>query len=98
MRSPGNPWHTKGEGNGYILNFGTFRLYVPGDTEVIPEMKNFDHIDVAFLPLMVPYTMDENMVVAAAKDIKQKTLIMYHYKGDINRALLQEKLPGVQVI
>ncbi|KAK8865527.1 hypothetical protein M9Y10_011083 [Tritrichomonas musculus] len=98
LRSPGNPFHPKGYGNGYIFNFGTFRLYVPGDTEVIPEMKNFGHIDVAFLPLMLPYTMDENMVVAAAKDINPKTLFIYHYRGDINRAAIQEKLPGVQVL
>ncbi|KAK8876647.1 hypothetical protein M9Y10_006867 [Tritrichomonas musculus] len=98
MRSPGIPWHTKESGNGYIFNFGTFRLYIPGDTEVIPEMKNFCHIDVAFLPLMAPYTMDENMIVAAAKYIKPKTLFIYHYAGDINKDSMQEKLPGIQVL
>lgn len=98
MRSPGNPFHPKGFGNGYILNFGTFRLYVSGDTEYIPEMKNFGHIDVAFLPLMLPYTMDENMLIAAAKDIKPATLFIYHYKENIDKAAFQSKLPGIQVL
>ena len=97
-RSPGHPFHPKGYGNGYIFNFGSFRLYVPGDTEIIPEMKNLGNIDVAFLPLMLPYTMDQNMLIAAAKDIKPKTLIIYHYKEEVNRAAIQEKLPGVQVL
>lgn len=97
MRSPGNPFHPKGFGNGYILNFGTFRLYVSGDTEYIPEMKNFGKIDIAFLPLMLPYTMDENMIISAAKDIKPTTLFIYHYKGNLDKASIQAKLPGIQV-
>ena len=39
MRSPGAPFHPKGDGNGYILTFGDKRVYVAGDTENIPEMK-----------------------------------------------------------
>lgn len=98
MRSPGHPFHPKDFGNGYILNFGTFRLYVSGDTEYIPEMKNFGHIDVAFLPLMLPYTMDENMIVAATKDIKPTTLFIYHYRENYDKASFQAKLPGVQIL
>lgn len=97
MRSPGHPFHPKGFGNGYIFNFGTFRLYVSGDTEIIPEMKTFGNIDVAFLPLMLPYTMDENQLVHAAKDINPKFLFVYHYK-EVDKASLKAKLPGIEII
>ena len=39
-REDGNPFHPKGNGNGYILTFGNTRLYLAGDTENIPEMEN----------------------------------------------------------
>ncbi len=38
-RDNGQPYHPKGEGNGYILTFGDKRVYVAGDTEYIPERK-----------------------------------------------------------
>ena len=57
MRSPGMPYHPKGVGNGYVLTFGDKRVYIAGDTENIPEMKDLGRIDVAFLPMNLPYTM-----------------------------------------
>ncbi|MCP4712328.1 MAG: MBL fold metallo-hydrolase, partial [Planctomycetes bacterium] len=57
MRSPGNPYHPKGSGNGYVITFGDQRVYVAGDTENIPEMKNIKDIDIAFLPMNLPFTM-----------------------------------------
>jgi L-ascorbate metabolism protein UlaG (beta-lactamase superfamily) len=78
MRSPGVPYHPKGVGNGYILTFGDMRVYVAGDTENIPEMKALGRIDVAFLPMNLPYTMTPEMTADAARMVKPKILYPYH--------------------
>jgi len=78
-RSSGEPFHPKGSGNGYVVTFGKTRVYVAGDTENIPEMKKLKKIDIAFLPMNVPYTMTPAMVADAAKAFEPKILYPYHY-------------------
>jgi L-ascorbate metabolism protein UlaG (beta-lactamase superfamily) len=91
MRGPGAPFHPKGQGNGYVLTFGDKRIYVGGDTENIPEMKNLKNIDIAFLPMNLPYTMTPEMVADAAKVFKPKILYPYHF-GDTDTSKLIELL------
>jgi L-ascorbate metabolism protein UlaG (beta-lactamase superfamily) len=79
MRAPGKPFHPKGVGNGYIVTFGDKRLYLAGDTENTPEMKQLQSIDIAFLPMNLPYTMTPEMVADAAKAFQPKILYPYHY-------------------
>ena len=79
MREDGNPFHPEGNGNGYILTFGNMRLYLAGDTENIPEMKNLHNIAIAFLPMNLPYTMTPEMVADAARMFKPRILYPYHY-------------------
>jgi L-ascorbate metabolism protein UlaG (beta-lactamase superfamily) len=79
MRDENTPFHPKGEGNGYILTFGDKRVYVAGDTENTPEMKALKNIDMAFLPMNLPYTMTPEMVADAARAFKPKILYPYHY-------------------
>ncbi len=86
-RDNGQPYHPKGEGNGYVLTFGDKRVYVAGDTENTPEMKALENIDVAFLPMNLPYTMTPEMVADAARAFKPKVLYPYHY-GDTDPAKL----------
>ena len=78
-RSNGEPFHPKGRGNGYIITFDDKRVYVGGDTENTPEMKKLKNIDIAFLPMNLPYTMTPEMVADAAKAFKPKILYPYHY-------------------
>jgi len=78
-RSSGVPFHPKGRGNGYVVTFGDKRVYLAGDTENTPEMKRLKKIDIAFLPMNVPYTMTPEMVADAAKAFKPKILYPYHY-------------------
>ena len=95
----GQPWHPKGEGNGYVLTFGGTRVYVAGDTEDTPEMKALEKIDVAFLPMNLPYTMTPEMVADAAKAFKPKILYPYH-TGETDVPKLAELLkdaPGIEV-
>jgi L-ascorbate metabolism protein UlaG (beta-lactamase superfamily) len=90
----GQPFHPKGEGNGYILTFGDKRVYVAGDTENTPEMKALKGIDVAFLPMNLPYTMTPEMVADAAKAFKPKILYPYH-TGDTDLSKLTALMKGV---
>lgn len=75
----GQPFHPKGAGNGYVLTLGDTRVYIAGDTENTPEMKALAHIDCAFLPMNLPYTMTPDMVADAARALKPKILYPYHY-------------------
>jgi L-ascorbate metabolism protein UlaG (beta-lactamase superfamily) len=79
MRTPGNPFHPRGVGNGYVITFNDKKVYIGGDTENISEMKELKGIDVAFLPMNLPYTMTPEMVADAARGFKPKILYPYHF-------------------
>ena len=85
--------------NGYVLVFGGVRVYVAGDTEDIPELKELKDIDIAFLPCNLPYTMDAEQCARAARMFKPKVLYPYHQgrtdPNDVKRALADEK--GIEV-
>ena len=97
MRSPGAPYHPKGDGNGYILTFGDKRVYIAGDTENTPEMKGLKNINVAFLPMNLPYTMTPEMVADAAKAFRPGILYPYHY-GKTDPGLLAKLLKDTKGI
>lgn len=78
-RDNGEPFHPKGRGNGYVVNFDKTRVYIAGDTENIPEMKQLKRIDVAFLPMNLPYTMTPDMAADAARMFTPRILYPYHY-------------------
>ncbi|HOI32450.1 MAG: MBL fold metallo-hydrolase [Bacteroidales bacterium] len=85
-RDDGQLFHPKGRGNGYVLTFGDTRLYIAADTEDIPEMKQLGQIDIAFIPMNIPYTMTPEMAANAAKMIQPKILYPYHYgDSDLNK-------------
>jgi len=87
-RSNGQPFHPKSVGNGYVLNLGNKKVYIAGDTENIPEMKELKNIDIAFLPMNLPYTMTPEMVADAAKTLRPKILYPYHFgKTDTNEII-----------
>jgi L-ascorbate metabolism protein UlaG (beta-lactamase superfamily) len=96
-RPGGALYHPKGEGNGYIITFGDTRVYVAGDTENTLEMKTLEDIDIAFLPMNLPYTMTPEMVADAAKAFRPKVFYPYHY-GKTDPALLLELLQDSEEI
>ncbi len=98
-RDTGQPFHPKGAGNGYIITFGDKRVYVAGDSENTPEMKVLKNIDIAFLPMNLPYTMTPEMVADAAKAFKPKILYPYHFgETDTSKVVnLLRGTPGVEV-
>ena len=99
MRSPGVPFHPKGVGNGYIITFGDKRVYIAGDTENTPERKALKNIDIAFLPMNLPYTMTPEMVADAAKAFRPKVLYPYHYsETDVSKlTVLLKNEKGIEV-
>jgi len=90
-KSDGSHFHPKGVGNGYVIAFGDKRIYIAGDTENTPEMKALKAIDVAFLPMNLPYTMSPEQVADAAMAFRPKVLYPYHY-GDTPTARIVELL------
>lgn len=98
-RENGKPFHSPGEGNGYVLTFGGMRVYVAGDTENIPEMKTLRDIECAFLPVNVPYTMTPEMAADAVRSFRPRILYPYHYDDtDLSRltALLKAE-KGIEI-
>lgn len=75
-------FHLKGRGNGYLIEKDDFRVYIAGDTEDIPEMRSLRNIDIAFLPMNLPYTMTIEQAVSAVLEFKPKKVYPYHYRGE----------------
>lgn len=96
MRAPDQPFHPKGSGIGFILAIGDKNIYIAGDSENIPEMKALKNIDVAFLPMNLPYTMTPEMAADAAGAFKPKILYPYHY-GDTNTDELVKLLKDTDI-
>jgi L-ascorbate metabolism protein UlaG (beta-lactamase superfamily) len=98
-RPDGRPFHPRGEGNGYLVTFGNRLVYIAGDTEDTPEVRALSGVDVAFLPMNLPYTMTPEMVAGAARAFGPAILYPYHF-GSTDTGLLQRLLadcPGVEV-
>ncbi len=91
-------FHPRHRDNGYILTIDGLRIYIAGDTEDIPEMKNLKNIDIAFLPVNQPYTMTVTQAVNAANMFLPKILYPYHF-GNTNVKQLKEALKnsGIEV-
>jgi L-ascorbate metabolism protein UlaG (beta-lactamase superfamily) len=79
--SAGQLYHDKGRGNGYVITLGGKRLYFAGDTECTPEMKALKNIDVAFVPMNLPYTMTPAEAAECVKTFKPKIVYPYHFRG-----------------
>jgi len=73
--------HTKGRGNGYVLGIGGKNIYLSGDTQGIPEMRALKNIDIAFVCMNLPYTMDSKEAADAVLAFKPKIVYPYHYRG-----------------
>ena len=96
-REGGNPFHPEGVGNGYVITFGDKNVYVAGDTENTPEMKQLKDIDIAFLPMNLPYTMTPEMVADAVRAFKPNILYPYHY-GNTDTSIIVNLLKDAKDI
>jgi L-ascorbate metabolism protein UlaG (beta-lactamase superfamily) len=78
FRSPGNPYHPKEFGVGYLITVEAKTIYHAGDTDFIPEMRQLGHVDVALLPSGDTYTMDNLEAAEAAIAINPEAAIPMH--------------------
>ena len=93
-------YHPKGRDNGYVFSTSGARVYIAGDTEDIPEMRALQDIDLAFIPMNLPYTMDVEQAASAVADFAPKVVYPYHYRGsDVEqfKALVEQNTDGVEV-
>lgn len=96
--------HPKGRGNGYVIDLAGKKVYVSGDTEDIPEMRQLKDIDIAFVCMNLPYTMDVKQAASAVLAFKPKIVYPYHYRGqggfsDVNvfRNSINQQNPDIEV-
>ena len=90
LREEALKFHSKGRGNGYVLELAGERVYISGDTEDIPEMRSLQNIDRAFVCMNLPYTMTVESAASAVLEFKPKMIYPYHYRGgdglsDVNK-------------
>ena len=77
---PGDPYHPKGEANGYVITLGGKRLYVVGVTECVPEIRAVKDIAVAFFPLNLPLDrMEPAAAIECITALAPKVVYPYHY-------------------
>ncbi|QCX00168.1 MBL fold metallo-hydrolase [Aggregatimonas sangjinii] len=105
LREEALKFHTKGRGNGYVLNMGNQRIYISGDTEDIPEMRSLQNIDKAFVCMNLPYTMTVESAADAVLEFQPKQVYPYHYRGkpDVSdvakfKSLVNADDKGIEVV
>ncbi len=105
LREEALQFHTKGRGNGYVLNMGGQRVYFSGDTEDVPEMRALQNIDKAFVCMNLPYTMNVETAANAVLAFRPKQVYPYHYRGnpDVSdvtqfKALVTQANKNVEVV
>lgn len=78
--TPGEPYHPKGEANGYLLTIGGTRLLFAGVTECVPEIKALANVDVAFMPMNLPNgRMTPEALAECVRAFHPKVVYPYHY-------------------
>jgi len=80
LPGPSANYHTKGRGNGYVIERGGLRVYISGDTAGIPEMRSLKNIYIAFICMNLPYTMSPEEAADAVLEFKPKVVYPYHYR------------------
>lgn len=98
-------FHTRGRGNGYVLEKDGFKVYIAGDTSGIPEMRALKNIDIAFVPMNLPYTMTVEEAVDAVLAFKPKQVWPYHYRNKEGMSdvvhfkdLINKSNPNIEVV
>ena len=90
-------YHPQGRDNGYVLTVDGRRVYIAGDTEDTPEMRALTEIDLAFVPMNLPFTMDVDQAASAVAEFKPKVVYPYHYKGQDPEAFANKVGDGIEV-
>jgi L-ascorbate metabolism protein UlaG (beta-lactamase superfamily) len=92
---PGKLFHDKGRGNGYLVAIGGKTIYLAGDTECVDEIKALTNVDLAFVPMNLPYTMPPEEAAECVKAFKPAQVVPYHYSGS-DPKVFEGALAGVE--
>jgi L-ascorbate metabolism protein UlaG (beta-lactamase superfamily) len=76
-----NANHPLGRGNGYVLTIGGRRIFISGDTGDVAEIRTLPNIDVAFLCMNVPFTMNITQAASTVRQMKPKVVFPYHFRN-----------------
>jgi L-ascorbate metabolism protein UlaG (beta-lactamase superfamily) len=82
--SAGQLYHPRERGQGYLLTISDKLIYVAGDTECVPAMElvlRKPQVEVAFIPMNLPYTMTPAEAAQCVKGFAPKIAIPYHFMG-----------------
>ncbi|WP_035872420.1 MBL fold metallo-hydrolase [Cucumibacter marinus] len=82
-------YHPQGRDNGYVFTLGGARIYLAGDTEATPEFRAQTGIDLAFVPMNLPFTMDVGQAADGVIEMAPKVIYPYHYRGSNLEAFKQ---------
>jgi L-ascorbate metabolism protein UlaG (beta-lactamase superfamily) len=94
----GSIFHPKGRGNGYVITMGGTRFYVAGDTACTAEMRELRNIDVAFVPMNLPYTMSPAEAAECVRAFTPRVVYPYHFfESDLTVFETALKGTGVEV-
>lgn len=74
-----NSNHPRGSGNGYVLTLGGRRIFMSGDTDNVAEIRALTNIDVAFVCMVVPFTMNLTEAVKCVRAFQPRVVYPYHY-------------------
>lgn len=102
-------FHTKGRGNGYLINMGQeidpTRIYISGDSAGTPEMRALEGVDIALVAMNLPYTMDVEEAASAVLDFAPGQVYPYHFRGENGfsdiakfKTLVNAGNPDIQVV
>ena len=93
--TPGEPYHPKGEANGYVITLGGQRVYVVGVTECVPEVRAVKDVAIAFFPLNLPLArMEPAAAIACLQALGPKVVYPYHYDQEWVRAAAKGVRPA----
>lgn len=96
MRDDGTPYHAQGDYNGYLIDFGDLRVFIAGDTECVPEMANLTEVDVAFLPINLPFTMPPEEAAECYRTINPTVAVPYH-QGESDPQVVADLLADTEI-
>lgn len=73
-------FHPPGESRvGFIVNLEGQRIYHAGDTDLIPEMRKLQNIDIALVPVSGTYVMTAEEAAEAVNAFKPKVAVPMHF-------------------
>jgi len=79
-----NSNHTYTNNNSYVITLGGRRIFISGDTSNTPQIRALTNIDVAFLCMNLPFTMNIFDATNCVRAMRPRIVYPYHYRESGN--------------